>query len=94
MNKPVILPPSIPDSASGAEKKIFEELKVLPMDCTIFHSVGLSEHKNNAYGEIDVVILSECGVLGMLKNYLRFHKNAKLSHMTMQATNHTSSNLL
>ena len=63
MNKPVMLPPSIPDSASGAEKKIFEELKALPMDCTIFHSVGLAEHRNNAYGEIDFVILSERGVL-------------------------------
>ena len=55
MNKPVMLPPSIPDSASGAEKKIFEELKALPMDCTIFHSVGLAEHKHNAYGEIDFI---------------------------------------
>jgi len=63
MNKPVMLPPSIPDSASGAEKKIFEELKALPMDCTIFHSVGLVEHRSNAYGEIDFVILSGRGVL-------------------------------
>ena len=53
MNKPVMLPPTIPDSASGAEKKIFEELKALSLDCTIFHSVGLAEHRNNAYGEID-----------------------------------------
>lgn len=63
MSNPVMLPPTIPDSASNAEKKIFEELKALTLDCTIFHSIGLAEHCSKAYGEIDFIILSERGVL-------------------------------
>jgi hypothetical protein len=63
MGNPVMLPPNIPDSASGAEKKIFEELKAIHMDCTIFHSIGLAEHRHKAHGEIDFIILSERGIL-------------------------------
>lgn len=63
MGKVRMFPPDIPESASGAEAKIFEELKGLDLDCSVFHSIGLAEHLDKVYGEIDFIILSHRGVL-------------------------------
>lgn len=63
MTKVHMYPPDIPESASSAEEKIFEELKDLNLDCTIFHSIGMAEHLDKVYGEIDFIILSHHGVL-------------------------------
>lgn len=63
MAKVQMYPPDIPESASSAEEKIFEELKNLNLDCTIFHSIGMAEHLDKVYGEIDFIILSHHGVL-------------------------------
>lgn len=63
MGKVRMFPPDIPESASGAEAKIFEELKGLDLECVVFHSIGLAEHLDKVYGEIDFIILSHRGVL-------------------------------
>ena len=63
MSKVLMCPPAIPESASRAEKKIFEALKTLDFDCTVFHSVGMAKHKNKVYGELDFIVISQEGVL-------------------------------
>lgn len=63
MSKVLMCPPAIPESASRAEKKIFEALKTLDFDCTVFHSVGMAKHKNKVYGELDFIVISQKGVL-------------------------------
>lgn len=63
MSRVLMCPPAIPESASRAEKKIFEELKTLTFDCMVYHSVGMAKHKNKVYGELDFIVISQEGVL-------------------------------
>ena len=50
---------------SQAEKKLFSEFRssVTHDHCIILHSLGLSEHVNNIFGEIDFVVICPQGVL-------------------------------
>ena len=61
-----MLPDIISDSVkSTAEKKLFSEFKDYPLDedVIILHSLGVAEHANNIFGEIDFVILCHDGFL-------------------------------
>ena len=54
-----------PEIKSQAEKKLFLEFKrsVTHDHCIILHSLGLSDHVNNIFGEIDFVVICPQGVL-------------------------------
>ena len=54
-----------PEIKSQAEKKLFFEFKssVTHDHCIILHSLGLSDHVNNIFGEIDFVVICPQGVL-------------------------------
>ena len=54
-----------PEIKSQAEKKLFSEFRncVTHNHCIILHSLGLSEHVNNIFGEIDFVVICPQGVL-------------------------------
>lgn len=59
-----MIPPYIKENtASNAEKKIFNTLKDLDFDCTVLHSLGLANHRSKVFGEIDFVIISKEGIL-------------------------------
>jgi hypothetical protein len=59
-----MIPPYIKeDYKSNAEKKIFALLENSGIDCTVLHSIGLSEHRSKVFGEIDFVIISNEGIL-------------------------------
>lgn len=56
-----MLPPYLPtDVRSTAEQRIFEKFRVDPetQDWVVLHSLGLSRHTRNRYGEIDFVVLA------------------------------------
>ena len=54
-----------PEIKSKAEEKLFHEFREL--HCTeryiVLHSLGISEHQNNIFGEIDFVVICSQGVL-------------------------------
>lgn len=54
-----------PEIKSKAEEKLFHEFRGL--HCTeryiVLHSLGISEHQNNIFGEIDFVVICSQGVL-------------------------------
>lgn len=60
-----MIPPTLDDSVtSNAERKIFQWLQKLNWkSCVVLHSLGLSEHVNNIFGEIDFVVISTEGIL-------------------------------
>ena len=49
-----------PEIKSNAERKIFKWLKEDPLtnDWVVLHSLGISKHRTNIYGEIDFVIIA------------------------------------
>lgn len=51
------------DYVSNGEKKIFKALEKMDMECTVFHSLGLSNHLDKVFGEIDFVIVCNYGIL-------------------------------
>lgn len=59
---PDIIDPKI---KSNAEIKIFKMLREWERDedVIVLHSLGLAEHVSSIFGEIDFVVISECGVL-------------------------------
>jgi Holliday junction resolvase-like predicted endonuclease len=61
----IMIPPTLDDSVtSNAERKIFQWLQKLNWkSCVVLHSLGLSEHVNNIFGEIDFVVISTEGIL-------------------------------
>lgn len=54
-----MLPPSIPEDVSPAERRVFEMLKtdVGARDWVVLHSLGLAHRRGKPYGEIDFVVL-------------------------------------
>lgn len=54
-----------PEIKSYAEKKLFSEFRDFATDehILVLHSLGLSEHVNNIFGEIDFVVICTQGVL-------------------------------
>ncbi len=54
-----------PEIKSNAEKSLFIEFRDHETDrkCVILHSLGIAEHKNNIFGEIDFVVICKEGVL-------------------------------
>ena len=54
-----------PDIKSQAEKKLFTDFRDFQTDehYIILHSLGLTEHINNVFGEIDFVVICSRGVL-------------------------------
>lgn len=54
-----------PEIKSSAEKSLFIEFRDHETDrkCVILHSLGIAEHKNNIFGEIDFVAICNEGVL-------------------------------
>ena len=54
-----------PEIKSQAEKRLFSEFRNTTTHgyCIILHSLGLSEHVNNIFGEIDFVVICSQGVL-------------------------------
>ena len=54
-----------PEIKSNAEKSLFIEFRDHESDrkCVILHSLGIAEHKNNIFGEIDFVVICKEGVL-------------------------------
>lgn len=54
-----------PEIKSDAEKRLFIEFRDHESDrkCVILHSLGIAEHKNNIFGEIDFVVICNEGVL-------------------------------
>ena len=54
-----------PEIKSDAEKKLFNDFKNAHTNykCVVLHSLGVSEHSNKIFGEIDFVIICREGVL-------------------------------
>ena len=54
-----------PEIKSQAEKNLFHEFRNCDTDdyYIILHSLGLSEHVNNIFGEVDFVVICPQGVL-------------------------------
>ena len=54
-----------PEIKSDAEKKLFNDFKNAQIDykCVVLHSLGVSEHSNKIFGEIDFVVICREGVL-------------------------------
>lgn len=54
-----------PEIKSDAEKKLFNDFKNSHTNykCVVLHSLGVSEHSNKIFGEIDFVIICREGVL-------------------------------
>jgi hypothetical protein len=54
-----------PEIKSNAEKKVFAKFREAECDETIviLHSLGVAEHSNNIFGEIDFVIICKEGIL-------------------------------
>lgn len=59
-----LIPPYIKDDiASNAERRIFNLFLMLDYDCTVLHSLGISQHRSKVYGEIDFVVICREGIL-------------------------------
>jgi len=48
---------------SNAERKVFDMLKKLDFQGTVLHSLNITKHKDQIYGEIDFVIICREGIL-------------------------------
>ena len=59
-----ILPPQInKDNPSRAEKRLFRLFKELEGEYVVFHSLGLADHQEKVFGEIDFVVIAHKGIL-------------------------------
>lgn len=58
-----MIPNQISTSCSSGEKKIFEELKELPNEYIVMHSLKLLKHIQKVEGEIDFLIICPKGIL-------------------------------
>lgn len=58
-----MLPPYYSENRSNAEIKVFEMLQDLPLEGTVLHSLGIAEHRDKVFGEIDFVVLCKQGIL-------------------------------
>lgn len=59
-----MIPPSYdPAITSNGEKKIFDALKNLGDEYVVLHSLGVAEHQDKVFGEIDFVVLCSRGIL-------------------------------
>lgn len=53
-----------PEIKSGAEKKIYGWLSELEWEnCIVLHSLGMAEHVDKIFGEIDFVVIADEGIL-------------------------------
>lgn len=54
-----------PEIKSSAEKRLFIEFRDCQTDrkCIILHSLGIAEHTNNIFGEIDFVVICNEGAI-------------------------------
>ena len=48
---------------SNGEKKLFDALRILSDDYVVIHSLGIADHREKIYGEIDFVIICSEGIL-------------------------------
>ncbi len=61
-----MIPPFIKkDNVSNAEVKVFNLLKNLNINGNVLHSLGIANHNNKVYGEIDFVVITKQGVLAL-----------------------------
>ncbi len=60
-----MIPPTIdPEVKSPAERTIYKWLENLEWkNCVVLHSLGIAQHSNNVFGEVDFVIVSNEGIL-------------------------------
>lgn len=60
-----MIPPTIdPEVKSDAERKIYSWFENMEWkNCVVLHSLGIAQHANNIFGEIDFVIISTEGIL-------------------------------
>jgi len=58
-----MVPPYCENTRSSAEIKIFEILQKLDIDASVLHSLGMAEHRDKVFGEIDFVVLCRQGIL-------------------------------
>jgi hypothetical protein len=59
-----MIPPFYEESiTSDGEKKLFRALQNLSDDFVVLHSLGIAEHREKVFGEIDFVIVCEEGIL-------------------------------
>lgn len=58
-----MIPPFCDESTSAGEKKFFEALTKLNDDYTVIHSLGIADHREKVFGEIDFVIICSRGIL-------------------------------
>lgn len=59
-----MIPPMIADNcSSNAERKVFSALEGIQMDAVVFHSLGIGNHAQKVFGEIDFVVVCSEGIL-------------------------------
>ncbi|UMZ73000.1 nuclease-related domain-containing DEAD/DEAH box helicase [Natranaerofaba carboxydovora] len=58
-----MVPPYYSENTSPSEKNFFEMLQSLSDEYFALHSLGIAEHKDKSYGEIDFVIICPKGIL-------------------------------
>lgn len=59
-----MIPPFYEESiTSDGEKKLFRALQNLSNDFVVLHSLGIADHREKVFGEIDFVIVCEEGIL-------------------------------
>lgn len=60
-----MIPPTIdPEVKSNAERKIYGWFERIEWkNCVVLHSLGIAQHNNNIFGEIDFVVISTEGIL-------------------------------
>lgn len=59
-----MIPPFYEESiTSSGEKKLFKKLGLLGDDFAVLHSLGIAEHRNKVFGEIDFVIICGRGIV-------------------------------
>lgn len=72
-----MIPPFYEDKiTSDGEKKIFDALQRLGDDYVILHSLGIAQHQEKVFGEIDFVVICKRGILCLeVKGGQVFRKN-------------------
>jgi cellulose biosynthesis protein BcsQ len=59
-----MIPPYYKENiSSNAEKKVFGMLQKLNINGAVFHSLGIAEHRDKIFGEIDFLLICEKGIL-------------------------------
>lgn len=61
-----LLIPEVPKDTTASERFVLERMSTeLPNDWVVLHSLGLSDHPNKVWGEIDCLVLSTKGIFAV-----------------------------